>query len=188
MKILIFDASALITLAMNGLFGELKKLRKIFDGKFIITKDVKREVIDKPITIKRFELEALRVKQLLDDGVLEMPESLGINTEEFSKKTQEFRQIANEIFTARGKNVNLIDSGEASCLALSRILSEKKIANVIAVDERTTRLLGESPGNLQGYLQKKLHSQIRFNQDNFKHFGGFKFIRSSELMYVAHKK
>ena len=77
-KAIIFDASTLITFSMNGLFNELRELKKIFKGKFIITKDVKREIIDKPITIKRFELEALRLKKLLDDKVLEMPSSLNV--------------------------------------------------------------------------------------------------------------
>ena len=78
-KAIIFDSSTLISFSMNGLLPELKALKKVFNGIFIITSDVKREVIDKPITIKRFELDALRLKQLLDENVLEMPVSLGIN-------------------------------------------------------------------------------------------------------------
>ena len=42
---------------MNGLLPEFERLKNSFSGKFIITKGVKREAIDKPITIKRFELE-----------------------------------------------------------------------------------------------------------------------------------
>ena len=41
-KIIIFDASTLITLAMNGMFEEIKGLKKIFKGNFIITKEVKK--------------------------------------------------------------------------------------------------------------------------------------------------
>jgi len=76
MKAIIFDASTLISFAMNGLFPELKELKKVFNGHFIIPKEVRHEVIDKPIKIKRFALEALRVKQLLADKVLEMPSAL----------------------------------------------------------------------------------------------------------------
>ena len=72
-RAIIFDSGALISLAMNGLLPELKELKKIFKGKFIITNEVKKEIIDKPITIKRFELEALRLKELLDKKVIEMP-------------------------------------------------------------------------------------------------------------------
>jgi len=187
-KAIIFDASTLITLAMNGLLPEFKELKKIFKGKFIITEDVKREIIDKPITIKRFELEALKLKQLLDDKILEMPSSLKISANEISKKTIELIKIANSTFKGRGKDIKLIDSGEPSCLALSRILDEKKIKNAIAVDERTTRMLGEKPENLERLLQKKLHTKVSFNKENFKFFKGFKFIRSSELVYIMYKK
>ncbi len=187
-KIIIFDASTLISLAMNGLLPELKELRKIFKGKFIITKEVKREIIDKPLTIKRFELEALKLKQLLDEKVLEMPLSVRIDDKEISKKINEILDTANNIFIGNEKNIKLIDFGEASCLALSRVLDKKNIKNVIAVDERTTRMLGEKPENLQRLLQKKLHTKIDYKKENFKFFEGFKFIRSSELVYVAYKK
>ena len=187
-KAIIFDASTLISLAMNGLLPELKKLKEIFKGKFIITKEVKKEIIDKPITIKRFELEALKLKQLLDAGILELPLSLQINEEDITKKSQEIMNLANVIFSANEKEIHLIDLGESSCLALSKILSEKKINNAIAVDERTTRMLGEKPDNLHKLLKKKLHTQIIANKENYKIFQGFNFIRSSELVYVAYKK
>lgn len=187
-KVIIFDASTLITLAMNGLLNELKELKKIFKGKFIITKDVKREIIDKPITIKRFELEALRLKRLLDEKVIEMPSSLKIDETQISKKVIEIRNIANSTFFKGTEKINLIDSGEISCLALSRILDEEKINHVIAVDERTTRMLGEKPENLERLLQRKLRTKISFKKENFKFFQGFKFIRSSELVYIMYKK
>lgn len=187
-KVIIFDASTLITLAMNGLLPEFRELKKIFKGKFIITKDVKREIIDRPITIKRFELEALKLKQLLDEKILEMPSCLGINEDEISIKTKEILNLANNLFIGKGKNLELIQFGEASCLVLSRLLDEKKIENVIAVDERTTRMLGEKPENLEKLLRKKLHIKVILNKKNFEFFKGFKFIRSSELVYVAYRK
>lgn len=187
-KAIIFDSSTLISFSMNGLLPELRELRKVFDGSFIITSDVKREVIDKPITVKRFELEALRLKQLLDEKVLEMPVSLGINKEDISKGTEEIKNLANTTFVGRGRDIKLIDSGEASCLALSRILNERKVKNVIAIDERTMRMLGENPENLKKLFQSKLHTQITSRKENYKFFKGFKFIRSSELVYVMYKK
>jgi len=187
-KAIIFDASTLISLSMNGLLGELESLKKIFSGKFIITKDVKREVIDKPITIKRFELEALQVKDLLDRKVIEMPVCVGVKDEEISKITEELKSIANNTFMARGRAIKIIDSGETSCLAVSKILSEKKIESVIALDERTLRMLCEKPENVDKLFQRKLHSKVTCKSENFKFFKGFKFIRSSELIYVAYKK
>jgi len=187
-RVIIFDSGTLISFSMNGLLPELEALKRIFKGKFIITEDVKREVIDKPLTIKRFLLEALRLNDLLKRKIIELPSALGIKEEEFLKKRDEIKHIANKTFVGRGKDIHLIDNGEASCLALSRILHERKIQNVIAVDERTTRMLGEKPENMQRLLQRKLHTGIKYNKENFKFFKGFKFIRSSELVYVMHKK
>jgi len=188
MKILIFDSSTLISLAMNGLFEELKRLKKAFDGKFIITLEVKKEIIDRPLTIKRFELEALRLKGFFDEKVLEMPFSIGIKDAEITKKTEEILNVANKTFIGKGEGIKILDLGEASCLALSRILNDKGINNVIAVDERTMRMLIEKPENLAKLLGKKLHTQIISKRENFKSFRGFRIIRSAELVYIAYKK
>jgi hypothetical protein len=187
-KAIIFDASTLITFSMNGILEELRELKKIFKGKFIIPKEVKSEVIDKPLGIKIFELEGLKIRELLSDGVLEMPSALGIKDEEISRKTQEIMKIANSTFESKGENIHLLDLGETACLALSKILDEKGIKNVIAVDERTTRMLGENPENLRKLLNKKLHSEVRAKKDNYKFFEGFRFIRSAELVYLMYKK
>jgi len=188
MKSIIFDSSTIISMSMNGLFNELKELRRIFDGKFIITKEVKSEIIDRPLTIKKFELEALNLQSLLDEKILEMPNSLKIDEKELLRDTYKIIDIANSTFDAKGKKIHLIDIGEASCLALSKILSEKKIKNVIAIDERTTRVLCERPENLKELLEKKLHTKITSKKENYGFFSGFKFIRSAELMYFAYKK
>jgi hypothetical protein len=187
-KVLILDSGPLISFAMNGLLEEFKELKKIFNGKFIITEDVKHEVIDKPLTIKRFELEALKIKELLELKVLEMPSVLGISDSDIEKKTREIDDISNSMMKNSERNVHLIDSGEASCLALSRILLDKGVKNVIAVDERTTRMLAEKPDNLMKLLGEKLHTKILFDRTNYKIFSGMKIIRSTELIYVAYKK
>ena len=188
MKALIFDSGALISLSMSSLIEELRSLKKIFNGKFLITKEVKGEVVDRPLIIKRFGLEAMRTQQLIDDGVLEMPSSMKISDSEISQKTYEFLNIANNIFETRKRPVHLIDVGEASCLALSRILDERGIENIIAIDERTTRMLGEKPENLKKLMEGKLHMPIFEKKQNYKAFKDFKFIRSTELIYVAYKK
>ena len=188
MKALIFDSGALISLSMSSLIEELRGLKKIFDGKFIITKEVKGEVVDRPLNIKRFELEAMRTQQLINDGVLEMPSSMKINDSEIAGKTYEFLNIANNVFETRKRPVHLIDVGEASCLALSKILSERGIENIIAIDERTTRMLGEKPENLKKLMESKLHMPIFEKKENYKFFKDFRFVRSTELIYVAYKK
>lgn len=187
-KVLIFDSGTLISFAMNGLYEELRQLKKIFPGKFIITKEVKAEVIDKPIEIKRFELEALKLNELIDEGILESPSSLGIDSNEISNMTKTLMDNINNLFIGEKKAIWLIDIGETSCIALSKILSEKKIENVIAVDERTTRMLAEDINGLKKFLERKLHIKIEIKTKDTSALKNLKFIRSAELVYVAYKK
>lgn len=187
-KAFVFDAGALITLSMNGLTNELVKLRKIFDGSFLITQQVKSEVIDKPLTIKSYELEAFRTKKLLDDGVLELAEDYGFENSMIEAKAKEIMNIANSFFQSPREQVKIMHSGEASCLALSKMISDKKIKNIIVIDERTTRMLIEKPENLDELLNRKLHTSIKIVKSNFEYFKNFQVIRTAELMYIAWKK
>ena len=172
---------------MNGLDYILKELKTEFQGKFIITQQVKKEVIDKPLTIKKFKLGALRGKKLLDDGVLELPEAIGISSSELHNKTQEIMNQVNKAYVADNELIKLIHDGEASCLALSLLASEKKIPSLIAVDERTTRMLVENPNNLKKLMKRKLHKSVHLRK-NLPNLSKIKIIRSSELVYLAYKK
>lgn len=75
-----------------------------------------------------------------------------------------------------------------SCLALSAKLFERGINNLIAIDERTTRVLCENPENLQKLMSDKMHRAVHVEEEKLKDFSKFKFIRSSELAYVGYKK
>jgi len=185
---IIFDSSTLISLSMNNLFEEIRGLKKIFRGKFLITKEVKSEIIDKPLNIKRFELEAIRLKQLLDEGILEMPSAVGVNDRDISNATRDILEIANKTFYSGNKDIHLIDLGEASALALSKIMTEKDMNNILAVDERTTRMLAEKPESLRKIMEGKLHTKIKTKEQNYVFFKNFRFVRSTELIYVAYKK
>jgi len=187
-KAIIFDSGTLINFSMNGLLETLVGLKKKFNGYFIISEQVKEEVINRPINIKKFELGALRVKQLLDNKVIELPTSLGISRKQIIENIKKFLKIANNTYYTKGEWIHLIDKGEASCFALSKILTEKGVKNVISIDERTARMLTERPENLEKLLENKLHTRIKTKKENYKFFKGFTFIRSSEIVYIAYKK
>lgn len=187
-KVITFDSSTLINFAMNGMIQEFIELKKIFNGKFLITQEVKAEIIDRPMEIKRFELEALRLKGLLDDKILEMPSSLGLDENKISQMTKEITNTANNTFFGNKNAIHIIDLGEASCIAVSKLLNQKGVNNVISADERTIRVLSEKPENALTLLQRKLHTSITADRKNYDVFKGFKFIRSSELIYIAYKR
>jgi hypothetical protein len=186
-KALIFDSGTLINLSMNGLLYLLERLKEKFDGKFLITRAVKYETIDRPLNILRFELGALRVQALIDSGVLELPEAIGVSDDYLKKETPRLMNDANHILSSDGRWLRIVSEAEVSCLALSEELSRKKIENLIAIDERTTRMLSEKPENLERIMEKKLHMHVEV-QGETKEFSKFRFIRSSEIVYVAYKK
>ena len=187
MKALIFDSGSLINFSMNGLVSLFEDLKKNFKGKFIITKEVKYEVIDRPMKIKRFELGALKIQHLLKEKVLEMPSALGIDEEDIKVKKRKILSLANHAYYARGELMHIIDDGEASCVALSLLAKEKGIESVIAIDERTTRMIIENPENLRRLFENKLHGKVKLEQD-LSFLRGIRVIRSAELAYVAYKK
>lgn len=188
MKIIIFDSSTIINFAMNGILDILTKLKEIFPGKFIITSSVKHETIDRPLQIKKFELGALKIKQLLEKKVLELPESIGIPAQDIESRTKEITALVNHAYSSMDKWMEIIQNGEASCLALSLLATQKGIKNVIAVDERTTRMFCEKPENLHQLFQAKMHAKISYNEKNPMPFRSIKIIRSAELVYIAYKK
>jgi hypothetical protein len=173
---------------MNGVTDYIRQLKKAFQGKFLITQEVKYEIVDKPMKINRFRLEALKLKGLIDDGTLEFPPSVGIKEPELRKKAEQLLEIANSTFSGSRSPVKILDIGETSCLALSTSLTEKGIKNVLAIDERTTRLLVEKPENLIRIFENRMNIKITPKPKNYSYFKGIQVIRSTELVYVAYKK
>lgn len=188
MKALIFDSGTLINLAMNGLLYILPELKKKFNGKFIITKKVKWETVDRPINIQRFELEALEIQQLIESKVLELPEVLEIDEKIIEKEARVLLDQANHYLQANGRWLDIVSEAEITCLALYDECERREIEPLIAIDERTTRLLAEDPRALEELISRKLHTNAKLIAKDFKIFSKYKFIRSSELVYVAFKK
>lgn len=188
MKILIFDSGTIINLSMNGLLYILEELKKKFDGKFIISESVRKEIFDRPLRVPRFELEALEIKRLIDSKVLEFPNSIGVEEALLKDKINQLMTMANNSVEADGRKITIVSEAEISCLAISSELSERGIENLISIDERTTRILSEKPENLERIMAKKLHRRVKINFKLLEAFRRFRFIRSSELCYVAYKK
>ena len=187
MKILIFDSGPIINLSLNGLLYILENLKKIFDGKFLITEAVKYEVIDRPMKIPRFKLSSLTVQNVFDNKIIELPNSVGIDSGLIKKESDKLMKAANICVKVKDRVVNIISEAEASCLALSAKLNKENMDNIIAIDERTTRILSEKPENLEKLMSDKMHMRASVSC-NLEMFKNFRFIRSTELVYVAYKK
>lgn len=185
-NVLIFDAGPLINFAMNGLLDVLIPLKKKFNGSFLITKEVKTEIIDRPLTIRKYELEALRIQEFFTQGVISYADLSESQVDELRQIRDGFLQTANSLFFTRRGSIHLLDKGEAAALALSVILSrETKRPVPLVIDEKTARMLCENPENLRKLLEKKFHESIKVNIKQYNLFKSFKIIRSTELIYLA---
>ncbi len=182
MKFLIFDAGPLISLTLSGMLGILEKMKK--EGiEFIITPQVKKEVVERAMTIKKYKLEAVKISGIIEKGILKESNNF-VKDDELAKETAKIMANSRKIISANSESVSLIQEGEASCLAFSRLCG---MENLIVIDERTTRLISESIENLKEVMGRKLHADIKINRKELDYFNNFKYIRSSELVFMAFK-
>ena len=186
MKYLIFDAGPIISLTMNGMLNVLEKLKQEFDGEFVLTPEVKYEVVDRPMKIRKYKLEALQVQDLIDRGVFTMSNKIVPDSKLKKEKTRLLALINGVLRTTNtGEKIKIAHDGETSCLAFANLI---KANNLIAVDERTTRMLSEAPKDLEKMMERKLHMSLEATLSLLDEMKKFHFIRSTELLYIAWKK
>ena len=186
-KVLILDAGPIINLSMNGLLEIFEHIQK--QGIIIaITNYVYQEVIDRPSHIPRFELGALKIKSLVEGGVIKFATDLGLAQIEIESETQKWLRICNSCVRTNNHPIEIVSAAEMSCIAVSNLLNKKGIENIIGIDERTTRILFEKPENLRDLMSNKLHREINLDTKELTNTSQFRFIRSSELVFMAYKK
>lgn len=161
MRSIIFDSGPIISLTTNNLLWLLKPFKERYKGHFHITNYVKKEIVDKPLTTKRFKFEALQVMNNIKKGVLEV---VGYN--EIKETTNKLLELANNSFKAYGNYIKIVHPAEISSIAC--LLHFKGQAFV--VDERTTRVLIENPKKLVNILRHSLHTNIKINDGNLNEF------------------
>ncbi|MEM4719809.1 MAG: hypothetical protein QXG18_03040 [Candidatus Pacearchaeota archaeon] len=185
MKYLVFDSGPLISLTLSGILEIIEKIKKqITEIEFVLTPQVKIETIEKSKINKKFSLEAFKLERLIEKKVFSLSSNF-VSDNELSKETQKVLSFSKQLIKVYGQNVQLIQEGEASCIAFAKIAKEKSL---IVSDERTVRLITESKEILKEMMEKKLHTQVFLNEKNFKFFKDLKYIRSSELVFYAFEK
>ncbi len=180
-KNLFFDAGPIITLVMSRLIWILPELKKQLNGTFYITPAVKKELIERPLTVKRFEFEALQVAKLIRDGIIEVYEKVPGDT------VHQLITLANSSFSINGKNMDIIQSGEMESVACAL---QERAASVV-MDERTLRLFIESNKEMKKLLELRFQKEVVPNSKNMNLFSAqlqdITIIRSVELLAVAYK-
>ncbi len=182
MKSVVFDSGPIISFDLNNLLWVLEPLKRKFNGKFYITDPVKKELVDRPLEIKKYKFEAIQVEKMIEDNVIEI-----VNEDFISQDAQKLLSLANQIFMAHGNCIRIVHYAEMSAVAAGISLSSE----AVVIDEKTARMIVENPLLLADMLKNTLHTPIRINEKNLKEFRGItkgvKIIRSVELSAVAYE-
>jgi len=182
MKSIFFDAGPVISLSTNNLLWSLARLKSRYNGHFYFSAAVKKELIDTPYNSKRFKFEAIQVMKAVEQGVFEITPA-----DKTAKLAKKLLDLANNIYLAKGTGVRIVHRGEIDSLAGAEIMSSE----AVVIDERTTRMLIESPEELKTLVENKLHTPVKIQSENLENFrkmtSEIRIIRSSELVAVAYE-
>lgn len=183
MKKIVVDSSSLITMSDSCIIKMMQYLSEIENIRFVIPESVYYESVERPLQIKRFELNAIRIRTAVQSGYMEIAKT----TPAVKKSMQELNTVTANIMSADGKKIHLINLGEAETLALMKEIDSR----ILLIDERTTRMLIEEPENVMAFLERKHKSKITLDKGEMskfrKLFDEIHVIRSVELIALAYE-
>jgi predicted nucleic acid-binding protein len=179
-KPIVFDTGPIISLTLNNVLWLIEPLHEKFDGEFYITPGVYDELINRPLNTKKYKFEALQILPLITKNILN-----NYNSDDMQNKANELLQVANHTFKARNNWIKIVHRGEMEAIACALVTDSE----TLVIDERTTRVLIESPDLLKRQLERKLHTGIEVNEDNLnqlkEELKNLNVIRSFELVTIA---
>lgn len=179
-KPIVFDTGPIISLTLNNVLWLIESLHEKYDGEFYITPGVYDELINRPLQTKKYKFEALQILPLITKNILK-----NTDNDEIQNKANELLDIANHTFKARNNWIKIVHRGEVEAIACALVVESE----TLVIDERTTRVLIESPDLLKRQLERKLHTSIEVNQDNLdrlkEDLKNLNVIRSFELVTIA---
>ena len=179
---ILFDAGPIISLSSNNMLYLLRRLKEIYKKEFYITPRVKEELIDKPMSTKRFRYEALQVIREIREGNICVLDGM-----DFEKETQELLNISNKTYKAHGNNITLVHPAEVEIFCYAKALG----IPAVAIDERTMRQIVENQPAMYSTLKHKLHTRITRDEETLAQVKektkGIKIIRSVEIAMIAYK-
>jgi len=180
----VIDTGTMITLAGTCLMNVFREFVKTNHLELLISGTVAEESVWKPITNKRFALNAARIKYAMNQQIIKTIPVSG----EISRYQQKILQLANNIFFTQNGPLSIIQAGEAEALALAKINNVK----MLFIDERTTRSLIEDPTRLKQVLERRQEEEVSLNQQNLNSFRTMfpelKMFRSVDIIAMAYEQ
>lgn len=178
---IMFDAGPIINLTLNNMLWLLPRLKHLSETRFYITRGVKEELIDKPLQTRKYKFEALQILPYLNDGTLEV-----LDSPQIRDLAQKLDTLINSVMKIHDTSVTLVHKGELTAMAACLLHD----LDALAIDERTTRYLIETPSRLQQRMERKLHTQVILDKERMHQvtamIGGIRCVRSVELVSVAY--
>ncbi len=181
-KKIVLDSSSLISISDNCFIKVMKHLAQKENISFIIPESVYMESVQTPARIKRFELNAIRIRDAVEEGYIKVMKT----TPAMRQRMERLERETFDLCECDGEKVRLLHLGESETLALIKEIN----ADVLAIDERTTRMLIEEPQNIVPFLQRRHEGRVSINRaalDSFRaEYGGIKIVRSVELIALSY--
>jgi len=180
----VIDSGTMITFSSTCLMNVFKAFARYNNLELIVSSEVSEESVWKPITNKRFALNAARIKHLFNNSVL----TIISPTKQIRDLEAEILSLANSSFSTSKGPLKILQRGEAEALALAKLNGAK----AMFVDERTTRSLIESPFRLKQVLEKRQKQPIKMNKENVDKFQALfpnlKMFRSVDIVALAYEQ
>lgn len=179
MKRVVLDSSALISLSESCAASCLGFLKEKNSIEFLAPQTVYDECVTRPLGIKQYGFSALRIKRLFLEGIVKKTEVDGLEVDAFL-------EVTNKLYHVNGKNLELIQRGEAECVVLM------KKADCLVIDEKTLRILVESPKKMGEILKSEYGKEVGLDGNSLTKLQqmvrGIKILRSAEILVVAAKQ
>jgi len=180
---IVCDSSSLISLADTCNIGALAFLREKAGWKFAISPMVREEIIGVPSKIKALEYSAVRIRKMVDDGIVTVESAPAL-----AARTSQVMDAANRLYLVGGKPLKVLHEGEAESIALLSFSGAK----ALLIDEKTTRLIIEDPLKLkemtEGEYAEKLVLDLAAHEKFRALFPQTAIIRSSEILATAARR
>ncbi len=180
----VIDTGTMITLSSTCLMNVFKTFVQHNKIELMVSSAVAEESVWKPITNKRFALNAARIKHAFNEKIVNVVES----TAEVRRIEGEILALANSCFSTKFGPVKIIQQGEAEALALAKIYGAK----ALFIDERTTRSLIENPSRLKQIIETRQHTTIDADKGKInsfrKMFPDIKIFRSVDVIACAYEQ
>ncbi|MDO8625476.1 MAG: hypothetical protein Q7R47_05315 [Candidatus Diapherotrites archaeon] len=184
MTAIVFDSSVLISISEKCFLRVLRRFGEKNNVRFLVPESVFEETVIRPQSIRRFELNAVRLKSAVADGWLELVPSSSSTRAHYSN----IAQWSNHLFFVDNRPLELLHLGELEALA---VYKDRK-ADALAIDERTCRMMLEDPGRLRSLISKRQDQKIDVDTSNLKNFSDFfgkpVVVRSCDLLALAFRQ